>query len=172
MDNSVLLILLSLIPVLVFATAVIFLVRWFLNSFNLQMRAFTSHEQKKQMLTLRTQACERLTIFLERINPQSLIVREQQLSMPSQQFHSHLLKIVRTEFEHNLAMQIYLPGEAWLAVLQAKDETIKLVNTCAAQTNPSHPSLKLGQAIIEQSSSVAFAHKKAIALIKDEVAAL
>jgi len=172
MDNTLLTVLLSLMPIVVVATAFAFIVRWFLNSFDLQIRAFTNHEHKKQMLLLRTQACERLTIFLERIQPQSLVVREQQHQMASQQFHGHLLKTVRTEFEHNLAMQIYLDGDTWLSILQAKDETIKLINTCAGTTNPSHPSVALAQTIIEQASTISFAHNKAMLRLREEISKL
>lgn len=170
METNISLILLLLIPITFISVVVVLLVRWFTNSFDLQMRAFTNHELRKQMLSLRTQAYERLTIYLERIQPQSIVVREQQASMTSQQFHSHLLKTIRGEFEHNLAMQIYMSGDVWLSIVQARDEMVKLVNTCAAQTNPSHPSMVLGQAIIEQSATVSFAYKKAIDAIKGEMA--
>jgi hypothetical protein len=172
MDVTIIYALISLIPVLVLALVVMLLIRWFTNSYNLQLRAFAHHEQKKQMVALRTQACERLTIYLERINAQSLIIREQHHHMTSKDFHAHLLKMVRTEFEHNLAVQIYISGDTWLAVKQAKDEMIKVINTCAAQTNPAFPSVVLGQAIIEQAPAVAFAQNKAIEKIKYEISLL
>ncbi|MFT3738820.1 MAG: hypothetical protein QM786_08675 [Breznakibacter sp.] len=170
MDVNISLVLLLLVPILVISVVALSMVRWFTKSFDMQIRALTNHEQRKQLVSLRTQAYERLTIYVERIQPQSIVVREQQLSMTSQQFHSHLLKTIRNEFEHNLAMQIYMSGDVWLSIIQARDEMIKLVNTCATQTNPAHPSMVLGQAIIEQSGNVSYAFKKAIDAIKADMA--
>jgi Golgi nucleoside diphosphatase len=169
---SITVLILALVPSALIGVAVVLIVRWFLKSIDLQIRAMSTHDQKRQMIALRTQALERLTILLERIKPQSLVIREQHHDMNSQQFHSHLLKVIRQEFEHNLAMQIYLSGDVWVSVIQAKDETIKLINSCASKTNPSHPSVALAQVIIEQSSSLSFTFNKAMDAIKKDVASM
>ena len=65
---------------------------------------------------LRLQAYERIIIFLERINPSSLLVRVNKNGMNCHQFHMELIKTIKSEFEHNLSQQIYMkicPSSIW-----------------------------------------------------------
>lgn len=152
---------------------ILLIVRWFLNYFMLQQRSVIMKEDHKQLLTLRLQAYERLTLFLERIHPESLIIREQQSGMLSTQFHNALLKVLRSEFEHNLAVQIYIPGDTWEMIKSAREQVVKLVNTSASQVAPNAPSIELGRVIIEQGGGDTLRIlQKALAKIKEDVAAM
>jgi hypothetical protein len=152
---------------------ILLIVRWFLNYFMLQQRTVLMKDDRKQMLTLRLQAYERLTLFLERIHPQSLILREQNSDLVSHQFHSLLLKVIRKEFEHNLSMQIYIPGDTWEMVKGAREEVVKLINTSAAQVAPNAPSVEMGRVIIEQGGgSTLRSLQKALDKLKADVATL
>jgi hypothetical protein len=48
--------------------------------------------------------------------------------MSARLLHTEMLKGIRTEFEHNIAQQIYMSNASWELVKSAKEETIKLVN--------------------------------------------
>ncbi len=108
--------------------AVYFLVQRFLD--NDQKRR--EHELKKAtqatITPLKIQAYERVVIFLERIHPNSLVIRVNKHGMNAQQLQRELVTAIKTEYEHNLSQQIYMSYGAWELVKTAKEEIIKLVN--------------------------------------------
>jgi Na+/H+ antiporter NhaC len=65
-------------------------------------------QNKKIITPLRLQAYERIVLFLERISPNSIIIRLQTPNMTIGQLHKEMLTTIRTEFEHNLSQQLYL----------------------------------------------------------------
>lgn len=91
-------------------------------------RNFILHqENQKQALPIRLQAFERLTLFLERINPIKLLVRVAPLSEDKLDYSNLLVQHIEQEFEHNLTQQIYLSNEAWTIILSAKNTTIQII---------------------------------------------
>ena len=124
------------------------------------IRSFMQNEQKKREMELRAktlgvtspikiQAYERLVLFLERINPESLLVRVQAPHMNVAQLHSDLLTTVRAEFEHNLSQQIYVSAQTWNAIKQTKEHIIKIINSEASQIDSQRPASDLSQAILQ-----------------------
>ena len=98
-------------------------------------------ETHKIMLPLKLQAYERITLYLERINPESLIMRNHRSGMTALDIQRELLKNIREEFEHNLSQQIYLNPGSWDAVRNAKDEMTKLVKLAGTQVEISTSAL-------------------------------
>lgn len=90
-------------------------------------------ETHKILLPLKIQAYERTTLFLERINPESLIMRNHRAGMTSLEIQRELLRNIREEFEHNLAQQIYLTNATWEIVCSAKEEMTKLIKLAGTQ---------------------------------------
>ncbi len=139
------------VPFLLLGVPMLILVNWFLKQ-NLKMKQLElSLAVQKEMLPLKIQAYERLIILLERINPETIVLREQKQGLSNLQMHSILLKSIRKEFEHNLAMQIYLPAKSWELITQSRDEIIKLINTCSGEVKPDQPSIELSQKLMERS---------------------
>ena len=146
------------------------LVRSFLKNMiqrdKIQVHAKNSHE----MVKLRFQAYERFTLLLERTLPEALIIREQNPQMNCYAFHAHLLKVIRHEFNHNLAMQIYISPESWDKIKLAKDKLLTLINTSAAKTKPENYCVELGKTIIENASNeVNFHFREAVNAIRVEM---
>jgi hypothetical protein len=155
----------------VFAAAYL-LVQRFLEA-DQRRRELELRRQTHQTITpLKLQAYERLVIFLERINPSTLVVRVNKNGMKSHQFHSELVKTIRSEFEHNLAQQIYVSHGAWELVRNAKEEISKLVNITAGKMVPEATSNELAMAILEIASSLGKKLPNEIALeyLRKEVA--
>jgi len=98
---------------------------------------------------IRLQAYERLVLFLERISPESMIVRVNQPGMTSQKLQTALLSNIRAEWEHNLSQQLYVSNEAWELTRNAKGNVIKLINICAEKIEPGAPSIVFSQKILE-----------------------
>jgi hypothetical protein len=158
------------IPYLLIGIPMLMLVNWFLKQ-NLKTKQIElSLSMQKEMLPLKIQAYERLTILLERINPETMVLREQKPGLTSLQLHSLFLKNIRSEFEHNLAMQIYLPNNTWELITKARDEVIKVINTCSSEVKPEAPSMELSQKILERSiNEVNFYLKKAREALKNDI---
>lgn len=122
-----------LIPAGAVFAAAYFLVKRFLD--NDQKRR--EHELKRSaqglITPLKIQAYERIVIFLERINPNSLVIRVNKNGMNSRQLHNELITAVKTEYEHNLSQQIYVSYGAWELVKNAKEEVIQLINISSSK---------------------------------------
>ena len=106
---------------------------------------------QKIITPIRLESYERIVLFLERINPSSMVMRiNKTLGAPL--LHAELLKTVRSEFEHNLSQQIYMSNKSWEAVIKAKEETIKLINVAATMVGPDSSGMELAQAVITVSA--------------------
>ena len=127
-------------------------------------------KEGQEMLRLRMQAYERLILLLERLNPESLVLREQKHTMTSLQFQNHLLKIIRHEFDHNLTMQLYVENSTWEKVKAAREGLIRLINTTANNIKADAPALELGRFLIENvGRDLNLYFNDAIATIKKEM---
>lgn len=84
-------------------------------------------EAMSEILPKRLSAYERLIIFLERINPPSLMTRIPPANMSAKQYQAVLIANIRTEFEHNLAQQIYVEKATWYLTAVAKENVIALI---------------------------------------------
>ena len=103
---------------------------------------------------MRIQAYERMTLFLERISPDNLVLRLHQPDMNATTFHGELIRAIRAEFEHNLSQQIFLSIGAWKMITTARDETAKLINLTAESLHNTATGLEFGQAIINNASKM------------------
>lgn len=155
----------------VFAAAY-FLVKRFLD--NDQKRR--EHELKKSsqglVTPLKIQAYERIVIFLERINPNSLVIRVNKHAMNSRQLHQELVSAIKTEYEHNLSQQIYLSYGAWELVKTAKEEIIQLINISSSKVPVEAPSSELAIMILNITANLnkKLPNEVALEYVKKEIA--
>jgi len=138
----------TLPALIVFLTAYL-LIRKFLENQQKIKKIDLMFKNDQFILPIRMQAYERLVLFLERISPESLIMRINRQGMTSQQLHTELLTTIRAEFEHNISQQIYVSRESWEVIKNARSNLINLINTAARSIDPESPSVKLSQTILE-----------------------
>lgn len=136
------------LPALVVFVLVYIVMRKFLNEEDARRRYLLAKESQKSTIPIRLTAYERLVLFLERITPDSLLVRMQDSTLTALQFHSSLLVDIRAEFEHNVAQQIYVSDEAWNVTKNAKENVIQMINACAAKVPPEAPAEQLVSVIL------------------------
>ncbi len=123
-----------------------------------------------QVTPVRLQAYERIAMFLERISPNSLILRVHKSGMSARLLQSELIANIRAEFEHNLSQQIYMSNHAWEMVKTAKEEIIKLINIASTRVSDTAAGMELAQKILEISSQVnKLPTQVAIEYIKKEI---
>lgn len=128
-------------------------------------------ENKKFSKTLRLQAYERMTLFMERISPASLVFRIKAQNDNKQAYELSLIHTIEQEFEHNLTQQIYISNECWNVISTAKNSTIQLVIDSAKDINV-NSSDKLREAIINKVLNKQAPSDTALAFLKEEVSRL
>lgn len=106
-------------------------------------------QYKEVVLPLQLQAYERLVLFVERINPQSLISRVNQPGFSVLDMQIGMVSSIKSEFDHNVSQQIYVTPTAWEAVKTVKEQTISIINQIALKLPPDAPSIELNKQILE-----------------------
>ncbi len=107
--------------------------------------------KNQQTITpIRLQAYERLTLLLERISPESLIMRLNKPDMKAKQLQIEILSAIRSEFDHNVSQQIYVSTQAWELIKNAKSNIVQIVNTCTNRVKPETPAYLLSKMILEE----------------------
>jgi len=135
----------------------------------LQMRIDEHREAVKLVTPIRLQAYERMALFLERISPESLVLRCYQPEMDIKLLQGVMTKTIRDEWEHNLSQQVYVSSEAWQNIRQAKDEMIGIINSAAITTpddaDPARLAGNIFATVVESQSPV----QKALEFLKQEM---
>lgn len=159
----------TLPSLIVFLTGYYFLKKYFENES--KKRTHQTLLKNQDVITpLRLQAYERIIIYLERISPESIILRVNKPGYTCKQLQTELLNTIRIEWEHNLSQQLYVTQKSWEVVRNAKSNIIQLINITAGKVKEDSPSLNLSKAIL---SSVMDQEKiyatEAIKFIKEEM---
>ncbi len=110
-------------------------------------------KQKSLEITLpvRMQAFERITLFLERISTDNLLVRINKPGVSAAILHNDILEEVRNEFNHNVAQQVYLSADMWSMVVTAKEDLITKVNATFTEMDTEASSLDYARKLLELS---------------------
>jgi len=147
--NEILEILKYTLPaIIVFITAWIIIKQMIKNDQN--RRNYEIVLKNQEMITpVRLQAYERLTLLLERISPEALIMRLSKPSIKAKQLHTELLNTIRIEFDHNVSQQVYISHQTWEIIKNTRTNIVKLVNSTAKRIKPDAPAYELGKAILE-----------------------
>ncbi|MGQ1948296.1 DUF7935 family protein [Geofilum sp. OHC36d9] len=158
---------LALLAIMVFT---LLLVSFFLRQETRRRQLEIRYKDGVELMKHRLQAYERLTLLLERLSPEALILREQRHDLSGVSFHQHLLRVIRNEFDHNMAMQVYVNASTWEKIKSAREALVRLINSTAAGLDPKAPALELGRLIIENSGGELIQiFRSAIAAIRDEM---
>lgn len=138
------------VPALIVFLTAFFLIRQMLVSDENRRKVEIVLNNQKLITPIRLQAYERMVLMLERLAPNSLIIRTQRPNMTNQDLQGALLKNIRSEFEHNMAHQLYISDKAWELIKSAKENLIKIVNQNAISMKPDGPAIQLSKTILEK----------------------
>jgi hypothetical protein len=105
-----------------------FLLWYYLKQTRKPVAAAGNNQDHQTILPLRLQAYERFVLFLERIHPSNLMLRLNNPDLTALQLQSLLVRTIREEFEYNLSQQLYVSGNSWDLIKNAKEETIAMIN--------------------------------------------
>jgi hypothetical protein len=139
-----------LIPASVVLYAAYLMVRSFIQKEVDMKRLEVKGRSLETILPNRLQAYERMTLFLERISPQNLLVRVNAPDMTAREFHQLLLNEIRNEYNHNVAQQIYISEGVWEMIKNAKEDIIITINESSTMMKDDGTSLDLSKKIFEK----------------------
>ena len=167
-------ILLEILKYTIPALIVFFTTFFFLRAWGKQEDKRRSHEFNMQMkddiIPVRLQAYERIILLLERISPESILLRLNRNGMTASQLQSELISSIRQEFEHNLAQQTYISTEAWERVQTARNQIVNIINASASELKEGASGSTLGKLVLEKVMELKTPPAQAaIAFLKQEV---
>ena len=84
-------------------------------------------ETTKESLAIRLQAFERMSLYMERISPNNLLLRVSPISSDATAYENLLIQNIEQEFEHNLAQQIYVSDDCWTVINTSKNSVIQMI---------------------------------------------
>lgn len=137
------------VPALVVFFTVFYILHSYFEDQEKKRQLKTALKNRKLITPLRLQAYERIILFLERISPESLIMRTSSQGMTVKQLQTEMLSSIRAEFDHNLSQQLYLSNEAWEQVKNARSSTVKLINIAAENITGDLPYFHLSTKMLE-----------------------
>jgi hypothetical protein len=144
---------LDLIKVLIPASVVLYAVYLLVRSFiakEIELKKLEVRGRSiETVLPARLQAYERITLLLERISPQNLLLRLSDANYSARDFQKMLLDEIRNEYNHNVSQQVYMSEEVWNLVKNAKEDLTMMINDAASQMPPEAKSLDLSRKIFE-----------------------
>ena len=110
-------------------------------------------EMKKQrqefFLPSRLEAYQRAILLMERIHPNSLVMRLHNPGLPAKALQADFLKAIREEYDHNVAQQMFISPQAWQMVKNSKEETVKIINLAGSQMLATSTGMDLSGKIFE-----------------------
>jgi len=119
---------------------------------NLLMEKMTREQQQQpsvsgnpQLFAFKIQAYERILLYTERIELESLVMRTFLPDMTVQQLQGALLKAIREEFEHNTTQQLYVTELTWECVKAARTLILSVIAQAYKELSPADNGMKLAQ---------------------------
>lgn len=139
-----------LTPAALVLYAMYLVVKSFINKEIAKTQLEYKANNSKEVIPIRLQAYERIVLFLERISPNSLVMRLNQPQMTATELQQFMLKEVRDEYNHNVSQQVYMSDETWDLVKNAKEDLIVSINKAAENIGNEGASMDLAKAIFEE----------------------
>lgn len=130
-------------------------------------------ERQKFFLPNRVDAYQRAVLLMERIHPNSLVMRHNNPGLPAAALQMQLLEAIRNEYEHNIAQQMFISQSAWELVRNSKDETVKIIHLAGQQMEATSTGMDLSSKIFEIVGEIGeLPSEIAVKALKEEVQAL
>jgi hypothetical protein len=147
-------ILIAIVPSFAIFAVAYFMMKGFIDG-ETRRRQIELKQSTKELITpVRLQAYERIVLFLERISPNSVVMRVFKPGMSAKLLQAELIKTIRSEYEHNMSQQIYMSNQAWELVKTAKEETIKLINLASTHLTDTAEGIEMANTIIAMAGQI------------------
>jgi hypothetical protein len=135
------------------AGAVLLTTIFFLRKESSQELRSMQIEMKKQrqefFLPSRVESYQRAVLLMERIHPNSLVMRLHNPGLPARALQAEFLQAIRDEYDHNVAQQLFVSIQGWQMVKNSKEETVKIINLAGNQMSAAATGMDLSAKIFE-----------------------
>ncbi len=121
---------------------------------NVALKLELKKNRQDYFLPNRVEAYQRFVLLMERISPNSLVMRLHDSNLSAKSFQTELLGAIRNEFEHNIAQQLFISPKSWEITKNAKEEIIKIINLAASQLQETANATELASKIFEITSEI------------------
>lgn len=138
-----------ILPAAIMFIGTYFIIQNFLESEHRKIEFNYRNDNKKFISPIRLQAYERMITYMERINLSNLVMRCYKNNMNAKQLQLAMLTAIRTEYDHNISQQLYIAGNTWKLIKSAREETVKVINSCSDQLKDNASGVELSQFILE-----------------------
>lgn len=162
----------TLPSLVVFATAY-YLLKQHLDARYSQALLSQKLEAQKITLPLRLQAYERFALLCDRVAIPNLLLRVRTPEMTVRDLQASMLASVRMEFEHNIALQVYISETLWQIISLAVEDTVAQIMRASAGLEPTADGTVLANALSQalQNEIALLPLQKAVSAIRTEVSA-
>ena len=156
----------NIVYIVVFVT-IVTLVFYFLN--RSQRSVISNDNSSHNQIEIRLRAYERLILFLERMEPVSMINRLELHNQSIDFIISSLIKNIVVEYEYNMSQQIYVSDNLWKSIELIKNKIINNIsNTSKLLSNDSSVD-DLVRALLEDSKKHILIINQIKKTLKEEV---
>lgn len=138
-----------ILPAAIVFVGVYFVMQNFLENELKKVELKYRSDNRELVTPTRLQAYERMVLYLERINLPNMVMRMYRQGQSANELQNSMLDAIRAEYEHNMAQQLYITTPTWKTIMQAREETKKIINGCRGQLKDNASGLELSQFILE-----------------------
>lgn len=107
-------------------------------------------ETHQDLLPIRLQAYERLTLLMERLRADNLLMRLSEPGMNAAEFRYILEQSIKEEYAHNVAQQIYVSNQAWALITAVRDNLLRVVSNAHKEMTKDSTAADLGKLILQE----------------------
>jgi hypothetical protein len=123
---------------------------WILTEFSAMKKELGERKSNEpDVLKLRLQAYERITLLTERIALQNLLSRNTNSALTCRQMQMTLIDSIKQEYDYNTSQQIYVSPEVWRAVNSLKEQNIYIINQLASTLPAQASGMDLNKHIVD-----------------------
>ncbi|MGN6531823.1 MAG: hypothetical protein ACTHK0_08735 [Ginsengibacter sp.] len=123
---------------------------WILTEFSAMKKELGERKSNEpDILKLRLQAYERITLLTERIALQNLLSRNTNSGLSCRQMQMALIDSIKQEYDYNISQQIYVSPEVWRAVNNLKEQNIYIINQLASTLPAQASGMDLNKHIVD-----------------------
>ncbi|MDX6747247.1 hypothetical protein SHK09_10625 [Polaribacter sp. PL03] len=169
MEDKILESIAYILPAAVTGLVAYYMFNGFINNKNSEKKLELLALKRKEALPIKLQACERLLLFCDRINPVKMLMRIPPISTNTNDYIQLLIANIDQEFEHNLVQQIYISEDTWTAIYAAKNA---VTNKLKQEAKTAKSANELRENVLMEYTKSVPPTEVAIDFIKSEVRSL
>jgi len=162
--------LLIVIIILIFVSLLFFFIRDFYFKAKVK-NITTANNNYKQVvdINIKLRAYERLTVFLERIEPVAMLNRLELHQSNVEGIQLALIKNIIAEYEYNISQQIYVSDDLWKVVELVKNRMINQISDVASSLDADADSQQFVAKMLELAPKNHLIMEEALGVLKKEV---